>query len=117
MDLREVTHRYYRAVDAGDVDGVLDWFADDGVYHRPGYPPMRGREALRAFYGGERIIASGSHRVDQVVVDGRGAATRGVFTGTLKDGSRVSIGFADLITYDDAGRAIERHSYFDVPAV
>lgn len=117
MDLAEVTHRYYRAVDAGDVQGVLDWFAEDAVYHRPGYEPMRGREQLAAFYGGERVIASGSHRVDQLVVGDSSAAVRGVFTGTLRDGSAVTIGFADLITYDETGRAVERHSYFDVPAV
>lgn len=116
-DLTETTRGYYRAVDAGDVEAVLAWFAEDGVYHRPGYAPMRGRAALAAFYGGERVIASGAHRVDQVVVQGSSAAVRGVFTGTLKDGSAVSIGFADFIDYDQAGRARERHSFFDVPAV
>ena len=117
MDLIEATHRYYTAVDAGDVAGVLDWFAEDGVYHRPGYAPMRGRAALEAFYGGERVIASGSHRLDQVVADGSSVVVRGVFTGQLKDGSAVSVGFADFVDYDEAGRASERHSYFDRPAV
>ncbi|WP_109471594.1 nuclear transport factor 2 family protein [Ornithinimicrobium cavernae] len=117
MDLRAITHRYYRAVDAGDVPGVLDWFADDAVYHRPGYEPMRGREALEVFYAGERVIESGSHRIDQLVVDTTSVAVRGVFSGRLKDGSVVEVGFADLIDYDADGRARERHSYFDRPAV
>lgn len=117
MDLVEVTHRYYRAVDAGDVQGVLDWFADDCVYHRPGYEPMRGQEALGAFYGGARVIESGSHRIDQLLVDGSSVSVRGVFTGQLKDGSQVQIGFADFIDYGPDGRARERRSYFDTPAV
>lgn len=40
--------RYYERVDAGDVGGVLDCFADDAAYHRPGYEPMVGRAALAA---------------------------------------------------------------------
>lgn len=117
MDLRAVTHRYYQAVDAGDVTSVVEWFAEDGVYHRPGYEPMRGREALRVFYGGERLIESGRHRVDQMIVEGRSVAVRGVFTGRLKDGSEVTVGFSDFVDFDGAGRAVERHSYFDTPAV
>ncbi|WP_256838242.1 nuclear transport factor 2 family protein [Ornithinimicrobium faecis] len=117
MDLTEITNHYYRAVDSGDVDGVLDWFAEDGVYHRPGYEPMQGSAALRAFYGGERVIASGSHRIDQLIVEGSSAAVRGVFTGTLRDGTSVTVGFSDFIDYDSAGRACERHSYFDTPTV
>lgn len=117
MDLTEITHRYYRAVDSGDLEGVLEWFAEDGVYHRPGYEPMRGRAALRAFYGGERVIESGSHRIDQVIVEGASVAVRGVFTGTLRDGTSVTVGFADFVDYDRAGHAAERHSFFDTPTV
>lgn len=116
-DLREATLRYYRAVDAGDVDGVIDWFAEDATYHRPGYPPMVGRDALRAFYAGDRVIASGSHRLDQLLVDGPAIAVRGVFTGRLKDGSEVSVGFCDFVDYDAQGRAVQRRSYFDTPTV
>lgn len=117
MDLSEVTLRYYRAVDAGDVDGVVNWFADDAVYHRPGYEPIRGRAAIADFYGGTRVIASGSHRIDQLIVQDRSVAVRGFFTGRLKDGSDVTIGFSDFVDYDAAGRAALRRSYFDTPAV
>lgn len=117
MDLAERTRHYYANVDAGDVEGVLDWFADDAVYHRPGYDPMVGRDALRAFYGGERVIESGSHHLEQLVSDGATVAVRGTFTGRLKDGSFVTLGFADFIDYDARGRARERRSYFGTPAV
>lgn len=116
-DLRAQTRNYYERVDAGDVQGVLDWFAEDGVYHRPGYPPMRGRAALSAFYGGERVISSGAHTVHEILVDGLAVAVRGRFEGTLKDGSTVSVGFADFVTYDRDGHAVERHSFFDTPTV
>lgn len=117
MDLEARTRHYYERVDADDVDAVLDWFADDAVYHRPGYDPMEGRAALADFYGGGRVIASGSHTLDDVLLDGRRVAVRGVFAGALKDGSLVRLGFSDFITYDEAGRAVERRSYFAQPAV
>lgn len=117
MDLAATTRSYYDAVDRGDVAAVLDWFSDDAVYHRPGYEPMVGRAALSDFYGGERVIESGSHRIDQLLVAGASVAVRGVFTGRLKDGSDAVVGFADFVDYDTAGRARERRSYFDSPAV
>jgi len=117
MDLVAITRGYYDSVDAGDVNAVLDWFSEDAVYHRPGYEPMQGRAALTQFYGGERVIESGAHRLDQLLVDGSSASVRGVFAGQLKDGSQVTVGFADFIDYDADGRARERRSYFDRPAV
>lgn len=116
-DLLARTRHYYERVDAGDVDDVLAWFAEDAVYHRPGYAPMSGRAALAEFYGGERVIASGAHTLDDVLVDGDRVAVRGRFEGALRDGSRASVGFADFITYDGDGRAVERRSFFEVPSV
>ena len=117
MDLAERTRHYYATVDANDVEGVLDWFAEDAVYHRPGYEPMVGRAALAEFYGGERVIAEGRHTLDELVVDGSSVAVRGSFTGRLKDGSERTLGFADFIDYDQHGRARERRTYFAVSGV
>lgn len=113
----EAVRRYYALVDVGDVDGVLDCFAEDAVYHRPGYAPMEGRAALGEFYGAERVIADGAHVLDHLVVDGRAVAVRGRFEGRLKDGSAARVGFADFWLLDDALRATTRHTYFEAPAV
>ncbi|WP_068265921.1 nuclear transport factor 2 family protein [Janibacter limosus] len=117
MTSEDAVRRYYDLVDAADVEGVLDCFADDAVYHRPGYAPMIGRDALGAFYGGERVIADGRHELDEMVVDGRRVAVHGRFVGTLKDGSAAQVGFADFWVLDEQGRARTRHSFFDTPAV
>lgn len=113
----EAVRRYYERVDAGDLAGILDCFADDAVYHRPGYPPMAGREAIAAFYDGERVIADGRHVLAALLVDGPAVAVHGRFTGTLKDGSEAVVGFADFWVLDGEYRAITRHSFFDTPAV
>lgn len=120
-DLEARTREYYRMVDAGDIDGVIAWFAEDGTYHRPGYPPMVGAAALRAFYGGERVIESGAHRLDAVLVDGTSVAVHGRFTGRLRDGSQATVGFADFLVYDTStdgpARVVQRRTFFDVAAV
>jgi ketosteroid isomerase-like protein len=46
---------YYRALDAGDVEGTLACFTDDAVYvrpslTRPGLEHVRGRDELEAFF-------------------------------------------------------------------
>ena len=117
MSAEEAARRYYALVDAGDVDGVVGCFAEDAVYHRPGYAPMEGRAALAEFYGGERVIADGRHELDEVVVEGRRVAVHGRFVGTLKDGSAARVGFADFWVLDEADRATSRRSFFDTPAV
>lgn len=107
-----VVRRYYTLVDAHDVDGLLDLFAPDAVYHRPGYEPLVGREELERFYSTDRVIASGEHTVRTLVTDGDQVAAHGEFAGTLKDGSPVSLRFADFFTVGADGRFARRDTFF-----
>ncbi len=65
----EVVRAYYAAVDRGVIDNVVDIFAPDAEYYRPGYPPMHGREQLRNFYTNERVLIGGQHIIELVVID------------------------------------------------
>lgn len=115
--LHDTVMAYYAAVDDARIEDLLDVFTDDVVYHRPGYEPLRGRDAMRAFYVDERVIVSGKHVIDHVVIDGAVVSVQGRFTGVLKDGSRRSVRFADFYRFDPSGRASERRTYFDAPSV
>ncbi|MEU5302978.1 nuclear transport factor 2 family protein [Streptomyces noursei] len=109
---------YYRLVDAADVPGLIALFTEDAVYRRPGYPPMRGHQGLRAFYTGERIIARGRHTVTSLLVEGERSAVTGVFEGVLKDGSEVSLEFADFFVHRDDDQCFrQRDTYFFAPLV
>ncbi|MFJ9468165.1 nuclear transport factor 2 family protein [Streptomyces caniferus] len=112
-----LVHRYYRLVDAKDVGGLLALFSDDAVYERPGYPVLHGREALRTFYTGQRVIEDGRHDLFTVITGDAQVSARGEFHGQLKDGRRVSVGFADFFTVGDAGLFTRRNTYFAMPAV
>lgn len=115
-DPRSLVEEYYRLVDAKALDDMLDLFADDAVYERPGYEPLEGKTAISAFYRGQRIIESGRHTLHCVLVDGDEAAVQGSFDGTLRDGSSVSVRFADFFSVRDSSFA-HRNTYFFAPSV
>ncbi|MFB9904306.1 nuclear transport factor 2 family protein [Allokutzneria oryzae] len=108
---------YYELVDAGDVEGVVGLFDDDAVYLRPGYAPLRGHAALRSFYRTDRVIASGHHHLGEFVVAGRTVVVRAHFSGDLKNGSRVSLRFADFFEVSDDARFLRRETFFFTPTV
>lgn len=110
-DYTEHVHEYYDAVDADRIDDLLDLFADDVVYDRPGQPPIEGKVDLEAFYREDRPLEDGRHAVHDVLVDGSRAAVRGTFSG-VQDGERVEFGFADVHVFED-GRIAKRYTYTD----
>lgn len=117
QEVEAIVRRYYQTVDSPTPAAVVDLFAGDAVYRRPGYEPIIGREALLAFYEGERVIAEGNHEIVGVLVDGPArAAVEGHFSGRLRDGSSVTLGFADFFTVRK-GVIVDRNTYFDTPAV
>ncbi|MCR1783811.1 nuclear transport factor 2 family protein [Nocardioides carbamazepini] len=109
---------YYHTVDTADAAAVVSLFSEEAAYRRPGYPPMVGRQALLQFYGSDRVIEAGQHRIAQVVSgsDPTQVAVAGRFTGRLKDGSQVDLGFADFFTVRDS-LIVARATFFDSPAV
>jgi steroid delta-isomerase len=114
--LAEIVQSYYRLVDASDFTRMLELFADDVVYRRPGYAPLVGKPALAEFYLGVRVIDSGRHELSSILAQDGSAAVQGRFAGRLKDGTEVSLNFADFFRLH-AGRIVERNTYFDAPAV
>ena len=113
---RAVILDYFRAVDACDIAAVLSSFAPDSEYERPGYPAIHGHDELRRFYEHDRVIASGQHVIERVVVEGDTGACWGRFTGRLRDGAAVDVRFADVYTFE-AGKIKTRRTHFYAPVV
>ena len=112
----EAVSLYYQRVDAGDVPGILQLFAENALYRRAGYEPIVGHYALRDFYLNQRVIRSGQHRVTKLVCDGADVAVQGTFAGTLHDGSVASLEFADFFRVEN-GVFAERTTYFFIALV
>ncbi|WP_019633386.1 nuclear transport factor 2 family protein [Actinomadura atramentaria] len=108
----QIARRYYALVDAQEVDALVALFHPAVRYERQGTPEIVGIDALRRFYEGERVIASGSHHLEQVLADGDWVAVRGRFDGVLRDGERVEVRFTDWWHFDRAGLVDRRESLF-----
>jgi glutamate dehydrogenase/leucine dehydrogenase/ketosteroid isomerase-like protein len=112
----DVVRRYYEFVDARALDDMLALFADDVVYRRPGYDPLRGIGQLRTFYAEDRVIADGAHTLSSLSADADRVAVEGEFRGTLRDGREACVRFADFFVVR-GGRITRRDTYFDAPLV
>lgn len=108
--------RLFESIDASDWAGLAELFHPHAVYERPGYAPLVGRERVLRFYREERVVASGNHEIDGIVVEPNAGACWGRLRATLKDGSRADVQFADVYYFED-GQIRGRRSYFFRPAV
>ena len=109
-------HRLFHAVDNSGWADMEEIFDKSVVYERPGYPPFEGLERVLHFYKHERVLASGKHHIDEIVVDGDHCACWGRFVGFKKDNAPVDVLFADVYYLND-GKILKRRSYFFQPSV
>ena len=114
-DTEATVREYYTLVDAGDYEALVDLFAEDVRYERPGQGVITGRDQLRRFYHEERPLENGAHEVHDVVATDDRAAVRGRFTGEL-DGEAVAFGFADFHEFAE-GQIVRRYTFTDRDAV
>lgn len=105
-----------RIIDAGEFSKLTGILHPDICYRRPGYAPLQGIDRVLSFYLHERVIASGVHHIEAIIVDRDDAACRGRFVGRSKDGRDLAEEFADV--YRFAGdQIIHRQTYFFRPAI
>lgn len=119
MSNEQVVRDFIAAWSRLDVDELVSWFTEDGVYYNMPIAPVQGQEALRAFIGNFlngwtktdweilTLIASGdtviAERVDRTVVHGKQVDLPccGVFE--LRDGKiAVWRDYFDMGTYTKA---------------
>jgi ketosteroid isomerase-like protein len=112
----DIVRRLFERVDSRDWDRLSDAFCDDVVYERPGYAPLIGLESVLHFYREDRVIVSGRHELESVVINEGCGACWGRFVGTHKNGSDLSERFADVYTFE-RGKIKTRKSYFFRPAI
>jgi steroid delta-isomerase-like uncharacterized protein len=118
-----VTENVLRAVldafNRHDLDGILEFFADDAVFESPRGPDpwgtrFVGKEAVRAglakrfagipdvHYGNDDHFLS---------ADGRRGVSEWTLTGTTADGERLEVRGCDVWTFED-GRITRKDSYW-----
>lgn len=111
-----LVHEMFRIIDGRDFDRLREFCHEDIVYERPGYEPIVGMDELLHFYREVRIIASGEHQLAAVVLDDEHGACWGRFEGLHRNGSGLSVEFADTYVIEE-GKIRRRKSFFFQPAV
>jgi len=108
----------FEVIDANNFDALYSYVDREIVYERPGFERVTGWDALLHFYRNVRVIRSGRHVLDTIVVDGDTAMSCGRFTGIQKDGTPVDIQFAELYRLAaDHSSLVFRRTYFFQRAV
>jgi len=106
----------FKVIDGRDWASLENFFGKSMTYERPGYAPLVGYDRVLHFYREERVIASGQHLLDEIVMNSDGGACWGRFVGEHKNGSHIDEKFADTYKFED-GKIKLRRSYFFRPAV
>jgi ketosteroid isomerase-like protein len=60
---------YCNSIDQHDVERLLGVFAKDGVWQRPGNPPLKGHGEIRKFVESHGTDSVSAHYVTNIVVD------------------------------------------------
>jgi uncharacterized protein (TIGR02246 family) len=70
--IRSVDSAFVAAANAGDATGVAAVYADDGAVLAPNLPPQKGRDAIKAFWGGFLDAYTVRFEVISDTIEGRG---------------------------------------------
>jgi ketosteroid isomerase-like protein len=114
--LEQAIRELFSVVDARDWEAMPGFFCEDVVYERPGYEAIVGIANLLHFYEHVRIIATGTHYLEQIVIGEHSGSCWGRFIGAKRDGTPLDERFADVYLFKD-GKIRQRRSYFFRPAV
>lgn len=70
--IRSADSVFMAAANAGDADGIAQVYAEDGSLLAPNLPPQKGRDAVRAFWGGFLDAYTVRFEVASDTIEGRG---------------------------------------------
>ena len=112
----ELIMSLFNTIDSADWQLLAQHFDKYITYQRPGYKTLIGIEQLLYFYQYERVVASGKHHIQHIVVSEDYGSCWGQFIGVHKNGSQIDEGFADVYSFEN-NRLKTRRSYFFRPAI
>lgn len=95
--IRSVDSAFTAAANAGDAEGVAAAYADDAALLAPNLPPQKGRDAIKAFWGGFLDAYTVRFEVASDTIEGRGdlAYNRGHYRFTAVPKAKGVPGVAD----------------------
>jgi steroid delta-isomerase len=114
--IRQVYDRYPELVTKGDVDGIVELYADDATIEDPiGSEVREGRAAVRAFYEASAGTVT-MKRTGPVRVAGHEAATPLVVL-MGPEGQQQALDIISVMTFDETGKIQSMRAYWSFDAV
>jgi uncharacterized protein (TIGR02246 family) len=97
VKIRSVDSAFMAAANAGDAEGVAAVYAADGALLAPNLPPQKGRNAIKAFWGGFLDAYSVRFEIASDTIEGRGdlAYNQGHYRFTAVPKAKGAPGVAD----------------------
>jgi steroid delta-isomerase len=114
--IRQTVESYVKMMTAGDAEGITALYADEATLEDPiGAPPVRGRDAIRKWYGASagkvRLALEGPIRV-------AGGEAAFAMTGTLgTPESPMYIDIIDVMKFDAAGKIVTMRAFWSADAI
>ena len=114
--IRRVLERYPEMLSKGDSEGIVALYREDATLEDPvGSEPLRGHDAIRAFYeasaGKVQMKLTGPVRV----AANEAAAPLRVLVGP--EGQQQVIDIIDVMTFDDAGLVRSMRAFWSADAI
>ena len=112
-------HAYYRAISAGDIEAVLQMFAENGIMRDPvGSPAAASDMERRQRYAGiGAMFEQFTITPDAVVPGGEEAAARWSARGRTKTGRDVTFSGISTFVFDADGHIAAMSAYWDPATV
>lgn len=98
---KKKTLRCYRTVDAGNINALIELFAEN-IHYRRGNREISGRAALIDFYRHVRDI-SGRHEIISLAAKGNTITVKGRFIGQRRNGEQLDFLFTDFFVFNAKG--------------
>ena len=99
---------------AGDLDAILDFFAEGATYHNIPMEAVTGKDAIRATIAGFTTGNTVRFDVLHIAAAGRTVLTERVDVFDLPDGRSISLPVMGTFELDDAQKITAWRDYFDL---
>lgn len=115
--IRQVYERYPELVTKGDVDGIVDLYAEDATIEDPiGSDLLRGRDAIRGFYQASAGTVT-MKRTGPVRVAGAEAATPLVVLVGPEGEQQQALDIISVMAFDEDGKVTSMRAFWSFDAM
>jgi steroid delta-isomerase len=114
--IRQVYERYPEMVTKGDVDGIVELYAEDATIEDPiGSALLRGREAVRGFYKASAGTITMKQTGPVRVAGSEAAMPLVVLLGP--EGEQKALDIISVMTFDEAGKITSMRAFWSFDAM